>query len=316
MGAVAGPRGPALITVLCANPALDVTYRVERLTRGAVHPVGAVWRRAGGKGANVARVLRQLDVPVTLVAPLGGPAGEQYATEITGAGIDLVAVPIGAPPRTSVCVMDADATVFNEPGPELSSSDWAAVAAAVRDTAPRVLVLSGSVPAGVPSDAYAQLITSARDATTIVDAKGQVLAASLAARPDAVAPNLHESQGILGAGTALWCARELCARGARAAVVSDGADGLSAVTPEVAWHARPPRALDGNPTGAGDALTAALAWGLATGTSWPELLRGAVATAAAALARDTAGDVDLAVRADLIDQVTVEEVRDAARQHR
>ena len=48
-----------IVTVTC-NPAVDLTYRVPRLTPGAVHRVARVEERAGGKGVNVARVLAQL----------------------------------------------------------------------------------------------------------------------------------------------------------------------------------------------------------------------------------------------------------------
>jgi tagatose 6-phosphate kinase len=303
-----------VITVLCANPALDVTYRVDRVTPGAVHAVYSVQRRAGGKGTNVARVLRQLGEAVRLVAPLGGTDGQRYADEIAGSGIELVGVPISAPPRTSVCVVDEDATVFNEAGPELTMSEWDAVVDAVQQTRPDVLVLAGSLPGGVPTDAYARLIRA--DIVTVVDAKGPVLAAALAAHPHLVAPNVAEAQEILGGGDAAQCAAELRMRGAGGAVVSSGADGLAAATSDGAWTARPPRMLSGNPTGAGDALTAALAAGLARGSAWPDLLRDAVATSAAALGCETAGEVDVDLRAELRGQVVVEEMRDAADQHR
>lgn len=213
-----------MITVLCANPALDVTYRVDRVTRGAVHAVGSVRRRAGGKGANVARVLTQLGAPVTLVAPLGGAGGAQYAADF---GAALVPVQIAAPPRTSVCVVDDEATIFNEPGPTLAATEWDAVVHAVLDTAPRVLVMSGSLPPGVPADAYAHLVR-ATEALTLVDTKGPPLAAVLAAGPDLVAPNALEARDILGETDVPTAARLLCERGAHAAVVSSGSDGLVA----------------------------------------------------------------------------------------
>jgi tagatose 6-phosphate kinase len=299
-----------VITVLCANPALDITYRVDRVTRGAVHPVGTVHRRAGGKGANVARVLRQLGEPVRLVAPLGGAGGEEYAADF---GPGLVTVPIAAPPRSSVCVLDEHATVFNEPGPELSPDEWEAVVAAVLDVRTDVLVLSGSLPGGVPVDAYARFVTAG--VATVIDAKGAVLAAALAAGPDLVAPNLAEAQEILGTDDPYACAAELRARGARGAVVSSGPDGLIAATAAGTWRARPPRVLAGNPTGAGDALTAALARGLAGGAAWPDILRDAVATSAAAVGCETAGEIDPVLHAELVDQVVLEE-SDVADHHR
>ena len=55
--------GRMILTVTC-NPAVDVTYDVDRLVPGAVHRVSRVRQRLGGKGVNVARVLHQLGEPV------------------------------------------------------------------------------------------------------------------------------------------------------------------------------------------------------------------------------------------------------------
>ena len=65
-------------------------------------------------------------------------------------------------------------------------------------------------------------------------------------------------------------------------------------TATTCWRASLPRPVRGNPTGAGDAVTAGIAGGLAHGRSWPDILRDAVALGAAAVAVPTAGEVDLA----------------------
>lgn len=80
--------------------------------------------------------------------------------------------------------------------------------------------------------------------------------------------------------------------GAGAVVVSLGANGLLAVTPEGGWSVVPPERVSGNPTGAGDALAAAMAAGLAANLPWPELLADAVALTAAAVLALHAGEFD------------------------
>jgi tagatose 6-phosphate kinase len=66
--------------------------------------------------------------------------------------------------------------------------------------------------------------------------------------------------------------------------------------------------LAGNPTGAGDALTAALAWGLAEARDLPDTLADAVSLAGAAVVRPTAGEVDPEVYRQLRELCEVEEV--------
>jgi tagatose 6-phosphate kinase len=87
------------------------------------------------------------------------------------------------------------------------------------------------------------------------------------------------------------------------------------VTCEGTWRARPPRALSGNPTGAGDACVAALALGLANRVSWSNTLVKAVAASAAAVLCPVAGDIDQDTYAHLLADVVLEEL-DAAHPHR
>jgi fructose-1-phosphate kinase PfkB-like protein len=48
-----------LIVAVTRNFALDITYHGERFERGATTLVDAFTREAGGKGANVGRVLHR-----------------------------------------------------------------------------------------------------------------------------------------------------------------------------------------------------------------------------------------------------------------
>jgi fructose-1-phosphate kinase PfkB-like protein len=78
-------------------------------------------------------------------------------------------------------------------------------------------------------------------------------------------------------------------------LVSLGEDGMIAVDardPNQVYHARLPRALDGNPTGAGDAGVAAVAQCVADGVSDPlVILRRATAYSAAAVLMPVAGEI-------------------------
>lgn len=75
------------------------------------------------------------------------------------------------------------------------------------------------------------------------------------------------------------------------------------------WRARPARLLRGNPTGAGDALVAALALGLARGHSLPEMLRAGIGASAAAVLAPVAGEIDLAAARELAATATVHPLR-------
>jgi fructose-1-phosphate kinase PfkB-like protein len=93
--------------------------------------------------------------------------------------------------------------------------------------------------------------------------------------------------------------------GAAVVVVSLGPAGLLAVTEEGCWRSQPAAAAAGNATGAGDAVTAALAHGLATGSPWDERLRHAAALGAATVAAPVAGEFSGDAYAAGLNTVTV-----------
>jgi fructose-1-phosphate kinase PfkB-like protein len=105
----------------------------------------------------------------------------------------------------------------------------------------------------------------------------------------AVKPNAEELAAVTGTDDPVAGARML---GARTVVMSLGAEGLLAVTGEEVHRVPPPRVVTGNPTGAGDAVVAALAAG--AGSPWPDLLGDAAALSAAAVLAPLAGSYDSA----------------------
>ncbi|NKQ29309.1 PfkB family carbohydrate kinase, partial [Streptomyces galbus] len=93
--------------------------------------------------------------------------------------------------------------------------------------------------------------------------------------------------------------------GPRAVGAPRGPDGLVAVTPEGCWRAAAPARVRGNPTGAGDSVSAALLAGLVDRLPWPDRLSRAVALSAATVLAPAAGEFDPAAYRDLLDRVAV-----------
>lgn len=299
-----------MILTVTLNAAVDVTYRVGLLEQGETHRVEDVRTQAGGKGVNVARVLHALGHDVMVTGLAGGPTGAELRADLGAAGLPETLVEIADHTRRTVTVVDdRDATGFHEPGPSVTAAEWADFLATYEELARNatVVVLSGSLPPGLPDETYAELIHRAPTAKSIVDTAGGALAAALAARPDVVKPNRYEALSATGIYRTGAAAARLRERGARAVIASLDQDGLLALTPDGDWTARLPIPLDGNPTGAGDACVAALAAGLTDGTPWRELLVEAVALAASAVVCPVAGEVDLPTYRRLKTEVVVEE---------
>jgi 1-phosphofructokinase family hexose kinase len=254
-----------MILTLTPNPAVDVTVTTEQLDRGATRVVDAARRRAGGKGVNVSRVLAQQGEDTHAVLPVG--SGEESWFDDDLASVPHTLVPCAGPTRHSYALVETGEDVtsmLNEHGAQRTAAEWDAVLAAVRglSTSADVLVASGSLPPGAPSDVLQTIVGIGREAgvPVVVDVSGTHLLAAADAGADILKPNRDELAAALGDLDVLDAARELQRRGAGIVVVSLGPDGLLVVPPSgQAVHARLPAALRGNPTGAGDAAVAAIA---------------------------------------------------------
>ncbi|MEV5890085.1 1-phosphofructokinase family hexose kinase [Nonomuraea fuscirosea] len=304
-----------MILTVTLNLALDVTYQVPGVDWDGVNRVTAVHRRAGGKGVNVARVLAALGRDVLVTGLAGGPTGRAVEADLRAAGLPAALHPITGDSRTTLTVSDLPAddgprtALFNEPGPEVTADELAGFLRHFESLleAADAVVLSGSLPRGVPADTYAALAAVAADrgVPAIVDADGDPLRHAPKGRPAIVKPNAEELARAVPGGGPAEGAQALRGQGAQAVVVSMGAEGLLAVTGEGTFKARMPYTVRGNPTGAGDSLVAGLALGLVEDEPWPARLRRAAALGAAAVGTPVAGDFDPDVYADIHPQIII-----------
>jgi tagatose 6-phosphate kinase len=300
-----------VITVVALNPALDVTHHVNAVDWAGVNRPVRVHTSAGGKGLNVARTLHSLDENVMLLGLAGGDTGAAVQAGLDAAGVPAVLTPIGAPTRRTFAVVDATrhtVAIFNEPGPPITGAEYDKFRASYEEAlhASSAVVLSGSLPPGLPASTYADLIRAAADAgvPSLLDTSGEPLRLGVAAGPAVVKPNLAELAAVTGARVIdppvevaddsdltpiLKAAGELRAGSPTTVVVSMGPAGLLVDAGQDRWLAVP-EPVTGNPTGAGDAAMAGLARGLVLHQSWPDILREATALGAATTAAPAAGE--------------------------
>ena len=194
-----------MILTLTLNPAIDLTYTLPAITLGASHRVPEPLQRAGGKGVNVARVLAEQGQEAMVLAPVGGPTGEQFRTDLDAAGLPHRLIDVTAPTRRTITlVTDENATALNEAGTAPSAAELNDLRGTLASALSRatVLVCSGSVPAGSPPDLIPQVVAMAKDAgvPVIVDTSGPPLLAAADAGADVLKPNADElAQAAAGA---------------------------------------------------------------------------------------------------------------------
>lgn len=288
-----------MILTVTPNPALDRTWRVDRLTHGETHRTDAGAARAGGKGVNVARVAHSQGASVLAVSTVGGRTGVEFAADLGAGGVPNRLVPVAGATRQSVAIVDesrGDTTIVNERGVNPADPEWAELLGEVVDALPgaQVLVISGSLPPGAPPTLLPLLIGTARDAgvPVIVDTSGPALLHAADAGASVVKPNAAELVEATGISDPVEGARSLTARGVELVLLSLGARGMLAVTASEVLHARLDAPLAGNPTGAGDAGVAACAVLYADGIRDPAMiLTRATAWSAAAVLMPLAGEI-------------------------
>lgn len=301
-----------MIVTLTANPSLDRTIELGGpLQRGAVQRATAAHRQPGGKGVNIARALAAAEIPC--LALLTGAADDPVLIALTAEGIEHLNLAIPEPLRSNVTVTEPDGTTtkVNEPGPELSAQQQAAlIRLCVEHSAGRRwLVLAGSLPCGVAEDFYARAIHTVREKLgaaaplIAVDSSGQPLHQALAARPDLIKPNAEElAELVVAAGLASTgslpapelletqpdavakLAEPLVRSGVGNVLATLGAHGAVLIEKTGSWHARGPKIVARSTVGAGDAALSGYLLAQLAGASAADRLRQAVAHGAAAAA--------------------------------
>lgn len=283
----------AVVTVTL-NPAHDLTAEVDELMpyrklRGRLVAVDP-----GGGGVNVARVLRRFDVPVVAVAPLGGISGDQVLASLEREGVVVHRVATEIETRRSVTLwVRATSEHFRivVEGEALPEAVWqACLDAAASIESPRFVVLSGSLPPGVPPEIVESFARQARrrGAQFVCDTSGPALAAAVRAGADLITPSRRELRDLVAPSVSLAefdhrrAARRAVADGARAVVVSLGGDGAFLVTADGTEAELAPPPVDVlSSVGAGDAMVAGIVLGLLEGRSPAGALRLGVAAGTA-----------------------------------
>jgi tagatose 6-phosphate kinase len=194
-----------VIVTVTTNAALDRTLTVPVFQIGFRHRSSEVLTLAGGKGINVARALKILDVPVVATGLAGGRTGTRIIEELTAEAILNDFVRIVAESRTSTAVVDPTAgthTEINEWGPEVAAAELETLMEKLHylSRGADFVVLSGSLPRKVPTTFYAEAVRdlSRRDVRVVLDSEGEPLRLGVEAGPFLVSPNQREAEQLVG----------------------------------------------------------------------------------------------------------------------
>ncbi|MBX3283583.1 MAG: 1-phosphofructokinase family hexose kinase [Acidobacteria bacterium] len=285
-----------MIICVSANPAIDKRLRIDEVLVGEVNRANSAEAFAGGKAAHVAMAAKVLGEDVVWIGLLGGQTGGEVERQLIELGIKVVSVRTASTTRSNLEIIDNSGwiTEILEPGGVVTAEELAEFRSTCQKvfeeagTDP-VVVLSGSLPPGMPADEFAELSAAARKtgAKVIVDASGEAFNAAVTAGPDLIKPNRTEAENAVGFAIrsdedAVKAARTLLDRGAKAIVLSLGSAGLLYCDRRSQpFFARPPKVEVVSTVGCGDATVAGFAVGIQRGWDTAASIRIATACGAA-----------------------------------
>ncbi len=277
---------PVQVATLTLNPCLDVSYEFPTLVPDQKVRAEHTRFDPGGNGINVGRALKRLDVQAASFALLAGEIGLLVERLVRAELDDFRVVNIPGETRINCTILEKSPRTQYELdgiGPEVPPEALEEIKRRfVEAAAGGFGVVTGSLPAGVPPTIYRDLVQMLHevDARPVVDTRGKMLAAALAARPFLVKPNRYELElfsghKLLTLDDVLQEATKMQASSTYVCV-SLGEEGALLVGPEGAYHATAPRVHVRSTVGAGDALVGGLVAGLARRLPLEEVLRLAV----------------------------------------
>lgn len=309
-----------MIYTVTLNPAVDRTVVIENLRTGTVNRVVSRREDAGGKGINVSKCLKKLGAESVAAMILAGDTGRRLETMLKNLGIPVLAVWAEGENRTNLKVIDpvkGENTDINEPGPVVIPELLGMLKEKLRGQVKPgdVLILSGSLPAGVDRGLYGEWTAFFRGlgACVYLDADGEPMRKGMAAIPYLIKPNNEELAALLGKEKLTM--EEMVAEGQRLRetgiaeiVISMGGDGTLFVSADGCYQAEGLDVPVKSTVGAGDSVVAAMAYGQAQNLCREEKIKLAVAMGGASVMQSGTQSPEATLVWELAEQVRVQKL--------
>lgn len=265
-----------MIYTVTLNPALDYVIRTDHFQSGKINRNTEEHIYFGGKGVNVSCILNELDTENTAAGFIAGFTGRALQDGLAGMGIktDFVEVKDGMT-RINVKISSDDETEINGMGPLITEEDLAALTEKLKKLREGdMLVLSGSIPSCMQSDAYERILSQMDPSVRfVVDAEKDLLLRVLKYHPFLIKPNDIELGAMFGVtlkskGEVAAYAARLQEAGARNVLVSMAGEGAVLLDEDHNVHEiGTAKGTVVNSVGAGDSMVAGfLAGWLKTGS--------------------------------------------------
>lgn len=278
-----------MIYTLTLNPALDYDmYLTNDLNVGELNLAKEVKYRAGGKGINVSKVLKNLEIESTAIGYVAGFVGDFIINDLKKDGINSEFVELEGCTRINAKVNGNDIeTELTGVSPTISKENLEKLIQKMSELKDGdILVLAGSIPGTVASDIYKRLSKNVKAKVEIVlDTRGNLIQENMYNNLF-IKPNIHELREMFG--EKLETKEEIVNKckyfldkGIKNVILSRGGEGALLVNKDFALEASVPKGKLINSIGAGDSMVAGFVAGYTKGMSIEDSFKLAVASGSA-----------------------------------
>ncbi|MBO8161501.1 MAG: 1-phosphofructokinase family hexose kinase [Thermosipho sp. (in: Bacteria)] len=244
------------ILTVCMNPALDREFYINDFTIDKLHRLTIENSRMtpGGKAINVAVDLAAFGIKSVVTGFIGGYLGDVVLTELreTSELITTNFVHIEEEIRENIAIIDEKnhtLTEINSSGPTIPLEDLQHFLRRYKLIVPtvRVVVLSGSLPIGIPNSIYGELTKLAKKYNKAVfwEAKDEIITESLKISvPFVLKPDFRREKKLFGEDLKteqdyIDAGKEIIRYGVKMAVLSYKIDYDIVVTNDGVWFVKP-----------------------------------------------------------------------------
>lgn len=306
-----------MITTVTLNTSIDKAYHMtQKIENGTVMRVAETHNSAGGKGLNVARVIRLCGSDTKAAGLAGGYNGQYLESLLDADGISYEFEHINGETRSCINILDPGygSTEYLEGGCEVTEKEETAFLERfpeiIRDS--DVVTISGSAPRGMGRDIYQKMIRIVKNLgkKVILDTSGEYLEKGLESLPTMVKPNKDEIEMLFDIKVrsqedVIRYAQKIYEKGIPYVVISLGGDGALLVCEKGIYQGKPPKIEVVNTVGCGDSMVGAFAVAMERTMEPEDALKYAVAVASANALSPNTGTFDPEKRDEILQNVEI-----------
>lgn len=283
-----------MILSICPNPSIDCTIELDSLDVGKLNRIDNKVETYSGKALNVAMGIARLNGKCLATGFMFDNHAKMFEHVLDKEGVAHDFVYNKGSARVNYKIIDKRSmlTEINDRGEVVETAKQMELIELVRKLSKdcSIAVMSGSLPKGVESTFYGEIIKAIPDnVKVIIDAeRGNTLSAISSREVFMVKPNLNELEGFVGQSLhaipdILQATRKYLDYGVKNVMVSLGGEGALLTDGTNNYFCKSASVAVNSTVGAGDCMVAATCVALEKGLGLDEVLRQAVAAGTAAV---------------------------------